>query len=31
MIKVIEDLNSSKTKNIETGIEEIIKRLKAVK
>ena len=31
MIKVIEDLNLSRTKNIETGIEEIIRRLKTVK
>ena len=31
MIKVIEDLNSSRTKNIETDIDKIIKRLKTVK
>ena len=31
MIKVIEDLNSSRTKNIGTDIEKIIRRLKTVK
>lgn len=31
MIKVIEDLSLRKTKNIETDIEKIIKRLKTLK
>lgn len=31
MIKILEDLNSNRTKNIEADIEKIIKRLKTVK
>lgn len=31
MIKILEDLNSNRTKNIEKSIEKIIKRLNSVK
>lgn len=31
MIKILEDLNSNRTKNIETDIERIVKRLNTIK
>jgi len=31
MIKIIEDLNLSRTKNIEAGIERVVRRLNTIK